>query len=281
MLDPVAALPAGIAAAAAVFLLTASPAGPSSLPVLVARRIPDLRRVGDGRLLLSGACAGMVAGVAAWALTGMPALAAAASVLGAGALAGALRARINARRRERQDAVLAAVRMLRQLLETGAVGVSAGLDVLAERGPVALRPEFASIAGGGGRPAAWAAARARVGEPLFDLLAAAVLVQRPGGGQLGPLFASLEEAVTGVYEVEREAAALQVQARSASTLILCLPLAFLAVMCLLRSPYLDVYRTPAGQLFLAGMLLVMGAAHVVVRRWLRLPEEPRLELVDA
>ncbi|TMD55667.1 MAG: hypothetical protein E6I85_02450 [Chloroflexi bacterium] len=217
----------------------------------------------------------------AWLLTGMPALVVAGAALGVGALHGALRVRALRLRRELQDAVLAAVRTLRQLLQTGAVGVPAGIAVLAERGPVLLRTEFAGIQAARGSGAAWAAARRRIGEPIFDLLAAAVLVQRPSGGELSPLFRELEESVSAVYEVEREAAALQVQARSASTLILCLPLAFLAIMCVLRSPYLDVYRSFAGQAFLAAMLAVMGGAHLLIRRWLLLPEEPRLELADA
>jgi tight adherence protein B len=237
----------------------------------------DSGRVG---MLFAEVAVGLAAAATGYLVTGMPTLAIAAGGLGVGALVGWLALRSTALRRDRQDAVVAAVRTLRQLLETGAVGVSAALEVLAERGPDQLRREFGAIVSGGGRPPAWAEARRRVGEPVFDLLSAAVLVQRPGGGELGPLFKELEESVTAVYEVEREAAALQVQARSASTLILCLPLAFLAVMCLLRSPYLDVYRTPFGQLFLATMLAVMGVTHVLIRRWLRLPAEPRVELVD-
>ena len=225
--------------------------------------------------------AGLSAATLAYLVTGMPALALAGGGLALGLLVGALGLRETALRRARQDAVVAAVRTLRQLLETGAVGVTAALEVLADRGPVELRKEFRAVVAGGGRPAAWAEARARIDEPVFDLLSAAVLVQRPGGGELAPLFKELEEAVTSAYEVEREAAALQVQARSASTLIVCLPLAFLGVMCLLNSPYLDVYRTLPGQLFLGAMLAVMAGGNAVVRAWLRLPAEPRVELVDA
>ena len=238
-------------------------------------------RLGVGAMvsleLLLGGCAGAVG----YLVTGMPVLALAAAALGFGVLRGFLGVRSTALRRERQDAVVAAVRTLRQLLETGAVGVSGALEILAQRGPVTLRPEFQAVVAGGLGPVAWALARRRLREPVFNLLSAAILVQRLGGGEMGPLFRELEESVTAAHEVEREAAALQVQARSASTLILCLPLAFIGVLCLLRSPYLDVYRTTPGQLFLAAMLAVMGAAHVLIKCWLRLPEEPRLELVDA
>jgi tight adherence protein B len=243
-------------------------------------RASGLRLPAAGPLAAELVAAGAAA-AGAYLLTGMPALALAGGGLALGLLVGALGLRATALRRSRQDAVVAAVRTLRQLLETGAVGVTAALEVLAERGPVALRKDFRAIVAGGARAAAWAEARLRIDEPVFDLLSAAILVQRPGGGELGPLFRELEEAVTAAHEVEREAAALQVQARSASTLIVCLPLAFLGVMCLLRSSYLDVYRTLPGQLFLAAMLAVMAGGHVVVRAWLRLPPEPRLELADA
>jgi Flp pilus assembly protein TadB len=292
MLEAGAALPVGVAVAIAVFALGWAPVRVSALE----ERFRSLLRgllAGEGK---RAAASGL--GIGAWEmvaleaavtagaamlgfrLSGMPALAVAAGGLALGVLVGVLGVRSTALRRERQDAVVASVRTLRQLLETGAVGVTAALEILAERGPRPLRREFRALVAGGARPAAWARARERVGEPVFDLLSAAILVQRPGGGELGPLFRELEESVTAVHEVEREASALQVQARSASTLILSLPLAFLAVMCLLRSPYLDVYRALPGEVFLAAMLGVMGIAHLLIRRWLRLPEEPRLELAD-
>jgi Flp pilus assembly protein TadB len=292
MAEAAAALLVGMAVAVAVLALGGMPL---RVPLLEESARAALRRLAAGEARRAEA-AGLPLGVAGivtvelvliagaaglgYLLTGMPALSLAAAGLTWGVVLGALGLRTRALRRERQDAVVASVRTLRQLLETGAVGVTAALEILAERGPRPLRREFQAVVAGGARPAAWALARERVGEPVFDLLSAAVIVQRPGGGELSPLFRELEESVTAAHEVEREASALQVQARSASTLILCLPVAFLAVMCLLRSTYLDVYRTLPGELFLTAMLAVMGGAHVLIRRWLRLPDEPRLELAD-
>jgi Flp pilus assembly protein TadB len=292
MAEAAAALLVGMAVAVVVLALGGMPL---HVPVLEEKARVALRSLAAGEAKRAQA-AGLALGVAGivtvelllvsssaglgYLLTGMPALSLAAAGLTRGVVLGALGLRSRSLRRERQDAVVASVRTLRQLLETGAVGVTAALEILAERGPRPLRREFQAVVAGGARPAAWALARERVGEPVFDLLSAAVIVQRPGGGELGPLFRELEESVTAAHEVEREASALQVQARSASTLILCLPLAFLAVMCLLRSSYLDVYRTLPGELFLGAMLAVMGGAHVLIRHWLRLPDEPRLELAD-
>ena len=238
----------------------------------------------DGRrLLLAEATAALLGAAVGWALTGLPVLSAAGAALCLGGVRVSLSMRARGLRRARQDAVVEAVRSLRQLLETGAVSVAGALEVLAERGPAILRGEFSRVsrAAGGDQPGlAWAAAREAVAEPVFDLLSAAVLVQRPAGGELAPLFIDLEASVTAVYEVEREAEALQVQARSAAALILALPLAFLALMSALRSPYLDPYRQPLGEIFLAGMLAVMGSSYAWILHWLRLPSEPRLRLRD-
>jgi len=224
-----------------------------------------------------------IAGAAAGFLTtGIVAMGAPGSVAAIAVVRGIVSTRERALRRRRQDAVLESVRMLRQLLETGAAGVQHGIAILAERGPAPLRDEFRSIAiAAGGNRQAWSAARTRVGEPLFDMLAAAVLIQRPGGGELVPLFVDLEASVSAAQEVEREAEALQVQARSAATIIVCLPIGFLVVMSMLHSPYLDGFHQPVGEAFLLSMLAVMAASYVWIRRLLRMPGLVRMRLVDA
>ncbi|MGH7903258.1 MAG: type II secretion system F family protein [Candidatus Dormibacteraceae bacterium] len=295
MLD-IAAACFGLGAGAAVLLLSAPARGvPLRAPLtdLAVRLGRGDRRLAessgwtwlDHRLLLglelAGATLGCLLGLL---LSGLVALALTAGVGGAVLVRAAVKARARSRRHARQDAVLEAIRLLRQLLETGGVGVQQCISVLAERGPVPLRSEFAGITAAalaGRQRAAWREARARVEEPVFDLLAAAVLVQRPAGGALGPLFTDVEETVTAIHEVEREAEALQVQARSAARLIICLPIAFLLVLTALRSPYLDAYRSPAGELFLILMFAIMGLSYLWMLRWLRLPQEPRMDLADA
>jgi Flp pilus assembly protein TadB len=221
-------------------------------------------------------------GCGAALLTGLPVLGAAGAVAGVALVRGLVAARMRSRQVIRQDAVLDAVRMLRRLLETGAASVHAAVAVLGERGPAPLRSEFRVIAGTSvGKRQAWSAARQRIGEPLFDMLAAAVLIQGPAGGELAPLFADLEASVSGAQEVEREARALQVQARSAAAIIVSLPIVFLVVLSTLRSPYLDAYHSPAGQAFLLAMLAVMACSYVWMRRLLLLPGLQRVRLSDA
>lgn len=172
--------------------------------------------------------------------------------------------------------------MLRQLLETGAASVHQAIEILGQRGPVPLRSDFRLIAATTtGRRQAWTSARERIAEPLFDLLAAAVLIQGPGGGELAPLFADLETSVSAAQEVEREARALQVQARSASSIIVSLPIAFLVVLSALHSPYLDAFHNPVGEAFLLVMLGIMGCSYIWMRRLLELPGLERVGLSDA
>ncbi len=224
----------------------------------------------------------VVGGCVAALLTGLPVLAAAGAAGAVALVRGATAARKRSRQVVRQDAVLDAVRMLRQLLETGATSVHAAIAVLGERGPMPLRWEFRLIASTSvGRRQAWSSARQRIGEPLFDMLAAAVLIQSPGGGELAPLFADLEASVSGAQEVEREARALQVQARSAAAIIVSLPVVFLVALSTLRSPYLDAYHSAAGQAFLLAMLAVMACSYLWMRRLLLLPGLQRVRLSDA
>jgi tight adherence protein B len=237
----------------------------------------------DGRTLVVLECsAALASALCATAMTGLIVLAVPGAAGGVSAVRAVVKSRARSQQVMRQDAVLDATRMLRQLLETGATSVNQAIAVLAERGPVPLRREFRLISARSiGRRQAWKDARERIAEPLFDMLAAAVMIQRPGGGELVPLFADLEASVSAAQEVEREARALQAQARSASTIIVALPIAFLVILSTLHSPYLDTFHQPAGEAFLLAMLCVMGAGYMWMRRLLELPGLQRVRLSDA
>lgn len=294
MIETAAALLAGLCAMAGILALgMPSPDTGSSNWLAVAARSWWSRELGlaagaswtwlDRRTLVAlECCAALVAAAIVTAMTGLVVLAVPAAAGGATAVRAAVTARSRALQVIRQDAVLDATRMLRQLLETGATSVNQAIAVLAERGPVPLRAEFRLISARSiGRRQAWKEARERVGEPLFDMLAAAVLIQRPGGGELVPLFADLESSVTAAQEVEREARALQAQARSASTIIVALPISFLLILSTLHSPYLDAFHQPLGEAFLLAMLSVMAAGYLWMRRLLDLPGLQRVRLTDA
>lgn len=297
MLEVAAALSAGLGTFGAILAIAAPAPLPSDTPsnpwpLKVARRWwstesslvqstgwPWLTVL---RLVVVELAAAVGGGMLAGGLTGLVPLAVPAAIGSVGAVRTVVSARARSQQLMRQDAVVEAVRMLRQLLETGATNVHQAVEILGQRGPLSLRSEFRSIAAAtGGRRHAWAAARMRIAEPLFDMLAAAVLIQGPGGGELAPLFTDLETSVTAAQEVEREARALQVQARSASSIIVALPIAFLLVLSALHSPYLDAFQNPTGEVFLLAMLGIMGCSYIWMRRLLRLPGLERVKLVDA
>lgn len=281
MLDVAIALVAGASAAVAVLAAFRPPVAMDEMPggAWLRRR---WSRWWASEAALAQLAAALLGAVTASSVTGLIALALPGAIGAVGLVRLVIGRRAHAARIRRQDAVLESVRMLRQLLETGAASVQQAIAVLAERGPQPLRQEFRLIAATSlGRRQAWNAARDRVAEPLFDMLAAAVLIQRPGGGELAPVFADLEATVAGAQEVEREADALQVQARSAAAIIVSLPVAFLLVLSALRSPYLDAFHRTAGEAFLLLMLAVMGASYVWMRRLLRLDGLQRVRLVDA
>jgi Flp pilus assembly protein TadB len=295
MLEVAAALSAGLATCAAI-LAVAVPAPASDIGVPWLRRASGrwlaaetsiATRAGwpwlNVRRLVAVQIAAAIAGaMTAGVLTGLPALAAPAALGAISAVRAIVANRGLSQQVIRQDAVLEAVRMLRQLLETGAASVHQAIEILGQRGPVPLRSDFRLIAATtAGRRQAWIDARERIGEPLFDMLAAAVLIQGPGGGELAPLFADLEASASAAHEVEREARALQVQARSASSIIVSLPIAFLVVLSSLHSPYLNAFRNPAGEAFLLAMLGIMGCSYVWMRRLLQLPGLERVRLSDA
>jgi tight adherence protein B len=297
MLELAAALCAGLGVTVAVLVATAPPPAadetgkPASWRRLVRRWWAEEAALAEGAGLSAGAVATVIVlqvaaavagGSTAAVLTGLPVLFAAGAAGAVASVRGALAARTRAIRVARQDAVIESVRMLRQLLETGATSVPSAIAILGERGPAPLRSEFRVIAATSvGRRQAWSSARQRIGEPLFDMLGAAVLIQGPGGGELAPLFTDLEASVSGAQEVEREARALQVQARSAAAIIVSLPVVFLVVLSALRSPYLDAYHNATGQAFLLAMLAVMAGSYLWMRRLLLLPGLQRVRLADA
>ena len=294
MIEALASVAAGVAATTAIVAVTL-PLPEAAPPRWVVQHLGRWMAAQDataraaglpwfgGEALVAGQlAAGLGFAVAAATLTGLPVLAVPGATAGVALTRGLVGSRARARQAARQDAVLQAVRMLRQLLDTGATGVNQAIAILAERGPLELRGEFRTVASRAvGRRQAWKDARERIAEPLFDMLAAAVLIQKPGGGELAPLFADLESTVSAAQEVEREARALQAQARSASTIIVALPAAFLVVLSALHSPYLDAFHSLAGQAFLLAMLAVMAAGYAWMRRLLELPGLRRVRLRDA
>src|SRR5260370_5560836 len=161
MLEVAAALCAGLGVTAATLSIAAPAPAPhddsialsgigrmvrkrwaQEIALVAAAGWPGLGATGLAAVEVSVAAVG---GCAAALVAGLPILALAGAAGAVAVVRGAVAARARAQQVLRQDAVLEAVRMLRQLLETGANGVNTAIAVLGERGPAPLRSEFRII----------------------------------------------------------------------------------------------------------------------------------------
>jgi tight adherence protein B len=224
-----------------------------------------------------GVCA-LLSGVLAWWVVEVPAVAIAAVLAGACAPVAWARARRERLRRERERAWPAVLDQLADALEAG-LAFPAGVALVSESGPVALRGEFAAF-GARLRGADLATAidgLRHAGERTADsvaLLLRAALLEFPTGGLAGVL-----RELSGVL-AERLEAREKARSRAASVnleaAILALsPLAILLLIGAASPGYLDAYRSASGTVIaLTGGGLIFGC-YVLMRRVGRVPEPRR------
>ncbi|HVA21962.1 MAG TPA: type II secretion system F family protein [Candidatus Micrarchaeia archaeon] len=275
-----AALTVGLGAAAAVGLLvgTAGRRGRrrSRPPSHDHPAQPQRRRPRSVAAAAVGAAVGWITGVA----VGLPVLGVALGIAAAAGWMAIGGLRWTRARRARRLALGEAIELLVQLLPTGQ-GVRQSLEVLAERGPVVLRPEVGRLVERTRLVSFDTAVReteTRLDDPLGSLLAVALIVGNRSGGQLVPLFQELGRAARATELVRGQVAAEQAQGRYGAGVICCMPVAVLLVLRLVNPVYLAPYATTEGQVVLGGIALVMGLGYVWMRRILRLPEPDRLPI---
>jgi len=228
--------------------------------------------------LLLSLLAGGMAGGAAWLVLGWPLVAVVAGLVGTALPAWYLRHRRDVRRAELQAALADAVDALRSSVRVG-MSIEEALAALAHQGPAPLRPALGELARDlrlAGFEAAIIRARDHLADPVFDTVAAALLMaHRVGGRNLGPVLDSLERAVRGATRVEREVRAQQAKNVLSARIIAALPLGLVVAIRGLNPAYLDPFTAPAGQLLLAGCILSVAAGYALMLRAARLPTSPR------
>lgn len=229
-------------------------------------------------VLLASLVAGGAVGAAAQALLGWPACSLAAFGVGSVLPVWYLQNRRQARRAALQDALADAVDALRASVRTG-MSVEEGLLALARTGPAPLRPALRELARDlrlAGFDEALLRAQARLADPLFDTVAAALLMaHRVGGHHLGSVLDSLGQAVRGAARAEREVRAQQARTVLSARIIAALPLGLVAIVRGLSPHYLDPFATPTGQLLLALCVLSVAVGYAAMRRATRLPTMER------
>jgi tight adherence protein B len=176
--------------------------------------------------------------------------------------------------------LLTASDLLAQLLPAGH-STRQALVVMAESGPVALRIEIRRILDRLDEVSledALTEAQMRIRQPLFTLIASALIVGNRSGGRLAPLLQELSRAAHQIEAVQGQLRAEQAQGRLGALVIALMPLALLVVLHVVNPQYLAPYSTLGGQLLLGALIAMIVVGYVWMLRILRLPQPDLLSL---
>lgn len=187
--------------------------------------------------------------------------------------------RRNARRAATQDGLTEAMGQLRDAIRTG-LSVQNALLGLAHSGPEALRPEFGRLAREirllGCEPAI-AAMQERLADPVFDVVAASlVLNDRLGGRNVSQVLDRLAQATRAEHGVQRELRAYQAKNVLSAQIVAAVPLVVLIAIRAINPGYLDLFDALPGQLLLAGCLVSVALGYAGMLWITRLPGEQRV-----
>ncbi|MCL4239747.1 MAG: type II secretion system F family protein [Dehalococcoidia bacterium] len=236
-------------------------------------------QVGVRDFILLSAATGMALALAGQLALGWPMVSAAAFLLGVTLPAWYLTNRHQRERTTMQSAVAEAVDSLRSAVRAG-MSVEEALASLARNGPEVLRPPLTDLARDlrvSGFEEAIRRSRERIADPVFDMVAAALLMShRVGGRNLSTVLEALSRSVRQTIQVEQELRAHQAKNVLSARIIAALPLALILVIRGLNPDYLDVFSSAEGQGVLALCLLSVAVGYAGMLRATRLPGEERV-----
>jgi len=183
------------------------------------------------------------------------------------------------RRAAVQAALVEAIAQLRDGIRTG-LSVQEALMGLARSGPETLRPEFARLVREirllGFEPAL-SAMRERLADPVFDVVAATLLLNdRLGGRNVSQVLDRLAQATRAELRVQQELRAYQARNVLSARVVAAIPLVVLAAIRQVNPGYLAIFDDWWGQLLLAGSLMSVAIGYVGMIWMTRLPGERRV-----
>ncbi len=229
-------------------------------------------------LLWSGGAGGILA-LAAQLMLGWPVVTVVAFLIGLALPAWYLRQRQEARRSLLQAALAETVDALRSAVRAG-MSIEEGLASLARSGPAALRPVLTELARDmrlSGFEEAVRRAQDRLADPVFDTVAAALLMShRVGGRNLGTVLEGLSRSVRQAVQVEREVRAEQAKNVLSARIVAALPVVLILAIRVMNPGYLDVFSTPTRQALLALCLLSTIVGYAGMLWATRLPGNERV-----
>jgi tight adherence protein B len=183
------------------------------------------------------------------------------------------------RRHEIQAALVEAIGQLRDAIRTG-LSVPEALVGLARGGPSVLRPELTTLVRETrlmGFEAAIGAMQDRLVDPVFDVVAASlVLNDRLGGRNVSQVLDRLAHATRAQLRIHDELRALQARNVLSARIVAAMPLIVLIAIRQLNPGYLSIFNEWSGQLLLAGCLVSIFVGYASMRWMTRLPSERRV-----
>ena len=183
------------------------------------------------------------------------------------------------RRAAVQAALVEAIAQLRDGIRTG-LSVQEALMGLARSGPETLRPEFARLVREirlSGFEPALSAMRERLADPVFDVVAATLLLNdRLGGRNVSQVLDRLAQATRAELRVQQELRAYQARNVLSARVVAAVPLVVLAAIRQVNPGYLAIFDDWSGQLLLAGSLMSVAIGYAGMLWVTRLPGERRV-----
>jgi tight adherence protein B len=183
------------------------------------------------------------------------------------------------RRAALQDALVEAIEQLRDAIRSG-LSVQEALAGLARSGPDVLRSEFGALSRDArfvGFDAALAGMRERLADPVFDVVACALLANdRLGGRQVSQVLDRLAEATRAQLRMQHEVRALQGRTVLSARIVAAAPLVTLVGLRAINPRYLSIFDSVAGQVVLIGCAVCVGFGYVAMLYLTRLPGQRRV-----
>jgi len=178
-----------------------------------------------------------------------------------------------------QDGLIEATGQLRDAIRTG-LSVQNALLALAHSGPETLRPEFVRLAREirllGFEPA-MTAMRERLADPVYDVVAASLLLNdRLGGRNVSQVLDRLAQATRAELRVQQELRAYQAKNVVSAQIVAAVPLVVLIAIRAVNPAYLALFDGVPGQLLLAGCATSVAVGYAGMLWITRLPGEQRV-----
>jgi tight adherence protein B len=183
------------------------------------------------------------------------------------------------RRGQVQEALVESIEQLRDAIRTG-LSVEEALAGLARTGPEVLRTEFAMLSREArllGFDGALTAMRDRLADPLFDVIAAALMVNdRLGSRQVTHVLDRLAESTRAQLRIQHEVRAQQGRTVLSARIVAAAPLVALIGLRATNPKYLSIFDSLVGQMVLIGCAISVVLGYSAMLYLTRLPGQRRV-----